>query len=403
MVPRFIENFRHALVNLRDQRQRAWLSALGIAVASVAIVTLVSIALGVRGDLTKQVESLGVNTVIVLPGRFKPGEFNPNIGGQSFLKDKHAAAVRDIPGVVRACPLTFAGGGLSYNKKDAYPTIIATTSDWFAMVPQKLTAGKLWTDPLTRDMVAVIGSVAAGEIFGKTVSPLGKKVTINTREYTIIGVTADSKSEGGSLFSMFSIQNVVYIPYHAVHSVTPDMQTDRVMIQSRPDADPKLLVPALESRLGQFLSYQQYSVLTQEDLLGLVYRLMRILTWLLVGLTSIALFVGGVGIMTVMLMSVNERTREIGIRKTVGATRADVFQQFLAESVVLSLLGGTAGLLFSYGICAGLYRYTDIKPTVTWGVVALCFGTCFFVGGVFGLIPAVRASRLEPVAAMRQE
>lgn len=398
---RLLANFRNALVSIVAQRSRMGLNALGISVASLAIVTLVSIAIGVRSDVTRQIQSLGVNLLIVLPGRFEPGQFNPNLGGQSFLREDYAKDLRNLPGIRLAAPLTFAGGGLEYKGKSAYPTIVAATSDWFSIHPVEMKSGVVWQDPLSTEDVVVLGSVAADQIFGKA-DPLGQYVTINERKYRVIGITKDAKTEG-SLFSMFALQNVVYIPYHAVKAHTPDMQTDRIMIQTMPDAEPKSLVKNVEALLGQHMAYQQYSVLTQEDLLGLVYKLMSILTWLVTGLTSIALVVGGVGIMTVMLMSVNERIKEIGIRKTTGATQKDVFQQFLSEAILISAVGGLVGLAVSYAVCVALYRYTPVKPQITPAIIALCFGVCIGVGAVFGLIPALSAARKDPVAAIRNE
>ena len=130
---------------------------------------------------------------------------------------------------------------------------------------------------------------------------------------------------------------------------------------------------------------------------------MSILTSLLFGLTSIALFVGGVGIMTVMLMSVSERAKEIGIRKTVGAKRSDIFVQFLAEAVVLAIVGAAAGLLLSYGVCLALLYFTKIKPLMSIETIALSFGVSLAVGGIFGLIPAMKAARQDPVASLRHD
>lgn len=395
-------NFRAAFSSLFEQRQRALLSATGIAVASIAILLLISIALGVRADITKQIEDLGVNTVIVMPARIVPGQFNPNIGGQSYLKEEFAEQIKQIPGVRRTAPLSFAGGGIRFGEKEAFPAIIAVGANWFRMHPVKLKTGSFFTDPKSTEPVAVVGSVAAEEIFKGAGAGVGSMVQINQQQYRVIGITEDRTSEQ-SLFSIAGFQNVVYIPFHAAKAQNPNQQIDRIMVESAPDSEPTQLVGRIEAYLGDRLDRQQFSVLTQKDLLKLVYKLMGILTWLLTGLTSVALFVGGVGIMTVMLMAVNERSKEIGIRKAVGARRSDVFKQFALESIFLGLTGGLAGLVFSWAVCTWLDRNTDIHPLLTSGVIGLSFAMSIGVGALFGVIPALNAARKDPVEALRNE
>lgn len=396
-----LTNLRSALASLREQRGRLLLSSLGVMVGSTAIILLVSIAIGVKADVTSQVEDLGVNVLIVVPGRIEMGNFNPNMAGQSYLKEGDIPKVRAVPGVIRATPLTFAGGGVTSNGKSAYPLVIAAKPDWFAIHNNPLAEGRFFSAADEKKPVAILGGIAKDALFGEA-SGLGKKVDINGRKYEVVGVTKD-KEQGSSMLSMFSLENVVYVPYEYLKALKPDMQIDRIMIQSSPEAEPKALQAQLDQVLSKSLQKEQYSVLTQEDLLGLVYKLMSILTWLLTGLTSIALFVSGVGIMTVMLMSVNERAKEIGIRKTVGARRSDIFQQFLGESLLITLIGGSAGLAFSYAGCLALYYLTPVKPMVTLGTVGLSFGVSLFVGGVFGLLPAMRAARKDPVDSLRSE
>jgi putative ABC transport system permease protein len=394
-------NLLTAFASLREQRGRLLLSSLGVMVGTTAILLLVSIAIGVKADVTGQVEDIGVNVLVVLPARVEEGNFNPNMAGQSYLREEDAEQLRSVPGVLRTATLTFAGGGVSSEGKSAFPLVIAASPDWFRMHKNPLAEGRYLDESDQNAAVTVMGSVAKEALFGR-VTALGKSVEINGRAYKVIGVTKDQKSSS-SLFSMFGFQNVVYVPYRFLKSKKADMQIDRIMIQSAPAAEPKELKRKLEGVLGQRLEKQQYSVLTQEDLLGLVYKLMSILTWLLTGLTSIALFVGGVGIMTVMLMSVNERSKEIGIRKTVGARRRDIFLQFLAEAVLVTSIGGIAGLIFSYLGCLGLYYFTPVKPMVTIGTVTLSFGVSLTIGALFGLLPAMRAAGKDPVVAMRNE
>lgn len=374
---------------------------VGITIGSMAIVLLISIARGVQREVTDQVNDLGVNLLIVLPGRVEGMMFNPNLGGQSYLKPTDAEKALEVPGVRRAALLTFAGGGIKAGGKEAYPFIVAATPEWFQIRPVKLQSGRTYNASDGAEQVCVIGSIAKETLFGEQ-DAIGKTVDVNGHRYRIIGVTEDKKSEQ-SLFSMGSFENVVYIPYATLHRLEPNSRTDRIMLQTDPDREPKSLVSAVDTVLGQRLERQQYSVLTQEDLLRLIYNLMSILTTMVTGLTSIALFVGGVGIMTVMLMSVNERAREIGIRRTVGATRKDVFHQFLLEALMLAIAGGLIGLLLSIGVCWGLATFTKIKPLVTLGTVALSFGVSAGVGAVFGLLPALKAARQDPLVAIRNE
>lgn len=370
-------------------------------VGSLAIVLLVSIATGVRADITGQVHELGVNTLVVIPGRIEDGTFNPNLGGASYLKEVDAQRLSKVPGVVRAEPFSFVGGGIRRGNKTATPMLAACTEGWFQMRPVRMQEGHTFAGPEEKQDVVVLGSIAKDQLFGKANS-VGEKVQINGRSYTVIGVTEDKKQEQ-SLFSFGSLQNLVYVPYHRLKTIEPDLPTSRIMVQAATDAEPKQLLKTLDASLGERLDRQMFQVLTQEDLLGLVFKLMGILTWLLTGLTSIALFVGGVGIMTVMLMSVNERAKEIGIRKTVGARRKDIFQQFLFEAIVLAIMGCLAGLLLSWVVSILLTQFTPIKPMITPQIITLAFAVCLGVGCVFGLLPAASAARKDPVAALRME
>jgi len=394
-------NFLAAIGSLRAQWQRAVLSATGIMVGVTAIILLVSIATGVQKDISEQVSELGVNVLVVIPGRIGESmSFNPNFGGMSYLQEGDATTAKSVDGVLDAIPFTFVGGGLRNGKKIASSLLVATEPAWFTMRPTNFEEGRALQENDTN--VIVIGSVAKNELFGAKGSAIGKEVTINGSPYRVVGVTTDRKSEQ-SLFSMGSLQNLVYVPFGYFKSKVANLQVDRIMIHVKPDAEPKALIKKLDAQLSKRLDRQQFQVLTQEDLLGLVYKLMSILTWLLTGLTSIGLFVGGVGIMTVMLMSVNERSVEIGIRKATGAKRSDIFKQFLMEAATLSLLGGGIGLAFSGLVCAALTAYTPVKPLITVGIVAMAISVSLAVGCIFGLIPAMNAARKDPVGALRSQ
>lgn len=400
---RLFRNVKEALQNAREQWQRATLTALGVMVAVVAITLLIGIGRGVRSDMTQQVRDLGVNLLIVFPARMDPSamSFNPNMGGMSYLRPEDASQIEQLDGVVRASVLSFTGGGVRYGDKESYPLNMAADPDWFQIRPVKVRAGRLFGPEDEGKSVTVLGSIAAEELFGAE-SPLGKTVTISGKPFEVIGVTEDEADEK-SLFSDFSFQNVAYVPWTGFKAQNPQAQIDRIMVQTEPSAEPKRLITQIESALGQRLDEQQYSVFTQEQLLGLIYRMMSILEILVTGLTSIALFVGGVGIMAIMLMAVNERSKEIGIRKTVGAHRQDIFMQFLFEAIAISLAGGAAGLAISAAVSWVLTNFTAVKPEITLGLVVFSVGISTAVGAIFGLIPAMHAARKHPVDALRSE
>lgn len=371
-------------------------------VGCLAIVLLVSIARGVQEDIGGQVEDLGINLLVVLPFRANGNSmFVPSAAGLSYLRYEDVERVRNVPGVRAVAPFTFVGGSIRSAQTPSPSTlVIASGADWFSMRATKMAAGRVFRPDEEKEAVCVLGSLAKENLFGKLLDAVGALVTINGTDYRVVGVTEDAKAQD-SLFSAGSFANVAYIPHERFRNESKDSQLHRIMVQTRPDVEPAKLVRAVDAALAQRLEPAMYSVKTQEDLLKLVFKILGILTWLLTGLTSIALFVGGVGIMTVMLMSVRERTSEIGLRKSVGARRKDIFVQFLFESLLLAALGGASGLALGALVCAVLASATPIKPLIEGSTVALALGTSTLVGGFFGILPASRAARQDPVAALR--
>ena len=370
----------------------------------MAIVLLVSIAKGVQQDIQKQVESLGVNLLIVVPFRMPTDggmSFNPNMAGLSYLREREVGEIRKLEGVRNAVPWVFPGGKISVGSKElGSALIIATEPQWFRMRPFEFREGRAFGDQESSERVVVLGEIAKEYLFASRPA-LGQTVTIGGETYRVVGVT---KREGqDSLFSSAGLSNIVLIPYRYIAAKLEGPPLSRILIQTEPDVEPKALIAKVESVLRKRLNEENFSVITQKDLLRVLFSVMGVLTSLLFGLTSIALIVGGLGIMTVMLMAVGERSKEIGIRKTVGARRSDIFAQFLSEAVALSLLGGLGGLIVSYLACLVLQSFTKLQPLITWQTVGLSFGVSVLVGGIFGLVPAMKAARQDPVQSLRSE
>jgi putative ABC transport system permease protein len=394
-------NLLDALQSLRESPQRTLLSALGIMVSSTAILLLISIGLGVQKDVGRQVEGLGVNLLIGMPGRvqMQMGSFNPNMGGQSWYQDQDAARLEKIKGIRSVAKLSFAGGGVKAGEKEEYPFIIACTANWFEMHNAKLAEGRFFTDQDRGS--AIIGSIAREALFPDQPA-LGQEIEINGRRLKVVGVLQNEAQEQ-SLFSMGSFQNVAYLPFTTHAEMTPNAQIDRLMMQVDPSVEPRSLVEAAERALGERLERQQFSVLTQEDLLRLIYNVMGIVNTLVVGLTAISLFVGGIGILALMMMAVNERRKEIGIRMALGARRKDIFGQIIWESALTGLIGVAAALVFSVLVNWVLERVTVLRPDLNPATIALSALVGIGVGALAGWIPAARAAALDPVVNLRNE
>jgi putative ABC transport system permease protein len=396
-----VRNFTAALSTILESWKRSVLSSVGVAIATVAISLLVSIGRGVEKDITRHVEDLGANVVVVVPGRVDLSMgFNPNLGGQSWFAEEDADRLRAVPGVIQVATLSFAGGGIRAGEREAYPFMVACTPEWFQMHRVQLESGRFFRQEAAHEVI--LGSVARESLFPAD-EPVGKSVEINGKTYQVVGVIRDQDASGPSLFRMQSFQNVGYIPFKTLKSDSKAAQIDRFMVQISHEAEPKALVSGLEAALGSRLDRQQFSVLTQEDLLGVVFQVVGIVSYLVIGLTSISLFVGCFGVMTVMLISVNERFKEIGVRKAVGATNQDIFWQFLFESALVSLVGVLIGLALSLAAAAALSVWTPIRPVMAPATVALATVAGVGVGCLFGVFPAVRAARQDPVVSLRNE
>lgn len=389
-----------AASNIRENWKRALLTSSGVMAATTATVLLASIAIGVRKDFTDQVEDLGVNTIIVIPSKIGNGFPNINLGGASYLKEQDAENLRHLKGVQRVACWTFVGGGANYKDRLASSFLVATTSEWFDIKKFEVSAGRLLGPADNLKNVCVIGSLAKQNLFPKEPA-IGKKIEINGKSYEVVGVTHDQAQES-SLMSFGSFQNLIYVPYANLHKAEPASQTDRLLIQLDPTTEPTQMLDRLRSTLRKRLDDDQFDLLTQKDLLKVVYRFTDILQWLLVGLTGIALFVGGIGIMNVMLLSVGERTSEIGIRKATGANRSAIFKLFMAESVMISLFGVGVGLLFSTLLCKLIQTFTPIHPIITFLTLLGTVVSGLVTGMFFGILPSSKAAKMDPVIAIQK-
>ncbi|MFH0941453.1 MAG: ABC transporter permease [Chloroflexota bacterium] len=413
---KFLEFFGIALKSLLANKLRSSLTMLGIVIGVGAVIALMSIGRGAEASITDVYQSLGTNVLYVQPknpdapglAAMSPGYAQPNL----TLKDGDAIA--KVPGVIAVAPTNENFVEVVYGDESAVAVIHGSTLNYLDVYNYSVAEGRFLTDRdvLRRDDVIVLGSKTAEELFGGA-DAVGKEVKIKGRRFTVIGVL---EPKGGAFFG-FSMDGVMVIPIttyqtkiYSQRTIQGDDAVQSIAVQLV-NADIKdVAISDIEDILRKRHRIapdenDDFSVISQEQALGLVQQVAGIFTVFLGALASISLLVGSIGIMNIMLVSVTERTREIGIRKAVGAKRRDILLQFLLEAATLSLAGGAIGIaigwLLSYAVSLIDTEGTVIRAVVTPDIVILAISVSFIIGIVSGIYPAIRAARLNPIDALR--
>ncbi len=393
---KIIQYFSLALTALRAAKVRAFLTMLGIIIGTTSVILLVSLGTGLQKYITNQIEAIGSNLVIIFPGSISggrgPGGATVNrltINDAEYLRNriKNASAISSV--VTKSTRL-------KYGSKEVKNTTVYGIDEYFTKVvtitaaqgrnfrPQDISNG-------TR--VAIIGPSAAKKLSNNII---GKKIEVSGRKYTVIGIA----KERGSTFGVDQ-DNTIYIPITQMINQFGIKNINGIYIKAKTPEDVNSVQRKAGDLMSKRLSEEDFSVSTQKETLNTIQGILGVLSLALGGIAAISLLVGGIGIMNIMLVSVTERTKEIGLRKAVGAPPAAILWQFLIEAVVLSVFGGIIGILLGYlGSFAISFFITTVVPI--WAV-ALAFGFSVFVGVVFGVAPAIRASRLDPIVALRYE
>ena len=395
-----------AVSRLGTSRLRSMLTMLGIIIGVASVVALVSVGQGASSGITNQINSLGTNLLTVNAGASFTGFARGAAGSATTLTNDDAAAIAQISGVAAMAPESSTSQFVVNGDKNTTTTILGTTQDYPTVRAYSIWQGKFLTDTSNEQAlrVAVIGSTTADDL-GLTASSVGAEIKIGGVPFTVIGIL---QSKGTT--SAISADDEILIPISTVRRYfTGTGDSVRSIGVSVATADQMSTVKSeITTLLEQRHSIaagasDDFSVADQTQLLSTATSVYSLLTILLAGVASISLVVGGIGIMNIMLVSVRERTREIGIRKAIGAHNRDILTQFLVEALVLSVLGGFLGIV------VGLVASAVIAAVAGWGftfnplilVVATVFS--LIVGVVFGVWPARQAARLDPITALRFE
>ena len=390
------EAFRVALDALRANRLRSLLTMLGVIIGVAAVVALVAIGSGAKREVESQVEGLGSNLILVLPGRVEFGSA-PSV---SRLELADVDVLSRVVGDPRSVATTVASGELArVGNREAFVTVNGVNENASVVFNRPLARGDniSATDVDTRRRVAVLGSGAADRLFAD-VDPVGRQVSIAGVRFRVIGVF----DEVGSTFGV-SRDDEVHVPVTAAQRLLGVERIDGFAVKAPTTEGIEGLQSRLVDALQQKYPGEEFSALTQTQILGTIGRILGLLTAVLAAIAAISLLVGGVGVSNIMLVSVRERTREIGLRKALGARQRDILLQFLIEAVLLTTIGGLIGIALGVGGSLLLDSVSPLPAVISWWSPLLAFGVSVAVGVFFGVAPARRAGRLDPVVALRTE
>lgn len=392
----FRESILVALASIRSNLFRSILTTLGIVIGIAAVIAVVAIGQGGRAMLMSEMEKIGSNLFAIYPD-WRQDE--PRAGNEFALEDVNL--IKDqVPEVKYLIPYGRGYESIRGGRRSKYAQVLGTGADMFALRNLEMKEGRFFSpaDETGRRRVAAIDEGLARELFNKQ-SPLGKQVVVNDNAFTIIGVVKQNNS-----FLMTGGPQAVYIPIRLWISLYPhnfisDLEGSTFRQQDVPLAMEKA-VKILEHRHHNPDTYMTASLDQQMEVTN---KVTGIMTLIISAIAGISLLVGGIGVMNIMLVSVTERTREIGLRMALGARRRDILVQFLIEAVVLCLIGGCIGMLLGIGGAFLVARIAHWPPLVSWSTVFLAIAFSAGVGILFGLLPANQASRLDPIEALRRD
>jgi putative ABC transport system permease protein len=399
--------FRIALKALNRNKMRTALTMLGMIIGVGAVITMVALGNGAQMSIEQQIQSAGTNVIMVNAGNFSAGGVRQGQGMSNTLTAEDANAIRDVPGVQFVAEGVYQGAQVVAGNQNWFTQVQGTNVDLPSIKSWPVESGQFFTpsDVSSAAKVAVIGTTVRDMLFPDGTDPIGQIIRVRNQPFKIIGVLA-SKGQSGVGQDQ---DDVIYTPFTTVQKKLRGITFIQNITVSAASADNlKQTADAIAAVLRLRHKIQpgdndDFMVRTLEDIAAVRTETTRTMKYLLASVAGVSLLVGGIGIMNIMLVSVTERTREIGLRLAIGARGGDVLLQFLVEAVVISLLGGSIGIGLGYGLSQSLTQFLQWPTYVSPDAVLVAFGFAAGIGIFFGFYPARKASALDPIEALRYE
>ena len=408
MGPRVLKtNIENALESLRANRLQTFLTMLGVMIGISSVVIIFSLSGGVSSMISNQIMSEGGALVVIRPKELTANNKNvitslatSRAFTQSSIKDEDLGLVSKAKDVSAVAPLANFSAKLKGDGEEKYANLLATSPNLDQTTSLKVREGQFIAESANANTV-VIGDQMAIDLFGTT-QALGKEISMKGEKFIVIGVLAHQSSPIN--FSNVDFNNTAIIPYvTAKRIIGENLQIQQVNIRVKSVNKLSQVQKEIENGiLKNHNGEQDFEVLTGKNISHPSDKFIELSTLILAIVASVSLVVGGIGIMNIMLVNVSERTREIGIRKALGANNRHILFQFLTESMIISLSGGFFGYLIGYAFSFGVSIFLPFSPIISWQIAVLVCGVSVIVGVIFGLYPAFRAARKDPIVSLRQ-